>query len=98
MSNRNMINGNLVGFGMFVIAGILIAIGSFVLKLPDRPVMIAGGVLLMMIDMTVRLTKTKNDGWMWRKESGGVLLFMPVWIFGSIVLFVNLVYLILGER
>lgn len=93
-----MINGNLTGFGMFIIAGVLIAIGSFVLKLPDRPVMIAGGGLLMIVDLVVRLAKAKNDGWMWRKEFGGVLLFMPVWIFGFVVLFVNLVYLLLGKR
>ena len=33
-----MINGNLIGFGMFVVAAVLIAAGKFVLKLPDAPV------------------------------------------------------------
>jgi len=73
-----MINGNLVGFGMFVLAAVVIVIGSLLLKLPNAQIMIAAGAVLIVIDMALRLTKMKNAGWIWRKEFGGYLFFAPV--------------------
>lgn len=93
-----MINGNLVGFGMFVIAAVLIAIGSLVLKLPDAPVMIGAGVLLIVVDLALRLTKVKNTGWIWRKEFGGFLFFIPVWIFGIAVIALNVVNIFVAKK
>lgn len=93
-----MINGNLVGFGMFVVAAVLIAIGSLVLKLPDAPVMIGAGVLLIVVDMALRLTKMKNAGWIWRKEFGGFLFFIPVWIFGIAVIALNVINIFAGKK
>lgn len=81
--------GNLAGFGMFVLAAIVIAVGYFALKLPDSVVMMAGGAVLILIDMILRFLKRANQGWFWRKEFGGYLFFAPVWIFGIIVVIVN---------
>ena len=84
-----MANGNLIGFGMFILAAIVIALGYFVLKLPDALVMISGGAVLLLADMISRLLKRANQGWIWRKEFGGYLFFAPVWVFGIIVIAVN---------
>jgi hypothetical protein len=93
-----MINGNLVGFGMFVFAAVIIGIGSLLLKLPNAPVMIAAGAVLIAIDMVLRMTKMKNTGWIWRKEFGGYLFFAPVWIFGIIVVAANVIQLFAGKK
>jgi len=83
---------------MFVIAAVLIAIGSLVLKLPDAPVMIAAGVLLIIVDMALRLTTMKNKGWIWSKDFGGFLFFIPVWAFGIAVIVLNLINLFAGKK
>lgn len=90
--------GNLIGLGMFVIAAIVIAVGYFVLKLPDSIVMIIGGAVLILIDMILRLLKRENQGWIWRKEFGGYLFFAPVWVFGVIVIAVNAVNFFVNKR
>ena len=86
-----MIQGNLIGFGMFVIAGIVIAIGHFLLKLPDIAVMISGGIALIVVDLFLRLMKKNNQGWLMGKNFGGYLFFAPVWIFGMIVIGINVI-------
>ena len=86
-----MIQGNLIGFGMFVIAGIVIAIGHFLLKLPDIAVMISGGIALIVVDLFLRLMKKNNQGWLMGKNFGGYLFFAPVWIFGIIVIGINVI-------
>jgi hypothetical protein len=91
-------NGNLVGFGMFVFAAVIIAIGSLVLRLPNAPVMIAAGAVLIAVDMVLRLINRKNPGWIWQSKFGGYLFFAPVWIFGIIVVAANLIQLYAGKR
>ena len=86
-----MIQGNLIGFGMFVIAGIVIAISYFLLKLPDIAVMISGGIALIVVDLFLRLMKKNNQGWLMGKNFGGYLFFAPVWIFGIIVIGINVI-------
>ncbi len=90
--------GNLIGFGMFVVAAIVIAVGYFVLKLPNSIVMITGGAVLVLIDIILRFLKRGNQGWIWRKEFGGYLFFAPVWIFGSLVIVVNAVNYFANKR
>ncbi len=84
-----MIQGNLIGFGMFVIAGIAVAISHFLLKLPNIAVMIGAGVTLIIVDMILRLMKKNEKGWLMSKNFGGYLFFAPVWIFGIIVIGIN---------
>ncbi len=86
-----MIQGNLIGFGMFIFAGIVIAIGHFLLKLPDIAVMIGGGIALIVVDLVLRLLKKNNQGWLMGKNFGGYLFFAPVWIFGIIVIGINVI-------
>lgn len=76
---------------MFIIAGIIIAIGHFVFKLPDLFVMIVGGITLIIVDMILRLIKKNEKGWLMGKTFGGYLFFAPVWIFGIIVIFINII-------
>lgn len=76
---------------MFIAAAVLIAIGSLLLKLPDAPVMIGAGALLVVTDLIVRSIYKKGAGWLWRQTSGGYLVFMPVWIFGLAVIALNVI-------
>jgi hypothetical protein len=86
-----MIQGNLIGFGMFVIAGIVVAIGFFLLRLPDPAVMISAGITLIVVDLIARLVKKNEKGWLTGKNFGGYLFFAPVWIFGIIVIGINII-------
>jgi hypothetical protein len=86
-----LIQGNLIGFGMFIIAGIIVVIGHFLLQLPDVFVMIGGGIALIVIDLIARLLKKNEQGWLMGKNFGGYLYFAPVWIFGIIVIAINLI-------
>lgn len=95
------ISGNLIGFAMFIIAGVMVAIGSLVLKLPDSPVMIAAGAMLIAIDLGLRLLRRKDDqarGWAWQKETGGYLFFIPVWAFGIAVVALNVLNLFVSKK
>lgn len=84
------IQGNLIGFGMFIACGVIALIG-FLLKLPNAPVMITIGVALILIDLILRATKRNNKGWLTGKAFGGYLFFAPVWIFGIIVIAINII-------
>jgi len=92
-----MIQGNLIGFGMFIIAAIVIALGYFVFKLPDAAVMIGGGLALIVIDLIARLIKKNNQGWLMGKNFGGYLFFAPVWIFGIIVIVINVINFLVNK-
>lgn len=92
-----MINGNLIGFGMFVIGAIVAAIGGFVLKLPNAQVMIAVGITLILVDFLFRFLSRKNKGWLWHKEFGGYAIFLPVWILGIAVIVINIVNILIEK-
>lgn len=86
-----MIQGNLLGFAMFVFAGIFVAIGAFVLKQPDWIVMITAGVVLIIADLVLRFWQRDRKGWLMAKNLGGYLYFIPVWSFGLIVVLINFI-------
>jgi hypothetical protein len=85
------IQGNLRGFGIFIISGAVVAISYFLLKLPDFAVMISGAVTLIVVDLILRLMKKNEKGWLMGKNFGGYLYFAPVWIFGIIVIIINVI-------
>lgn len=86
-----MLSGNLVGLLLFVAAASVVAIGYFILKLPDEVTMISAGLTLVVIDLVVRFFKRPLTGWLTKKEYGGFLLVAPAWVFGAIVIVVNVV-------
>lgn len=86
-----MIQGNLLGLAMFVFAGIFVAVGAFVLKFPDWIVMITAGLVLTVTDFIFRALQNKEKGWLTAKNIGGYLYFIPVWIFGIVVVGINLI-------
>lgn len=88
-----MLNGNLVGLGMFVIAAVVVSIGSLVLKLPDTPVMIAAGLTVILLDLGLRLRSISQKGWLTNSQHGGYLVFAPAWVFGVIVIVANVIKL-----
>jgi hypothetical protein len=86
-----MMNGNLVGFGMVVLSALLIALPGYLLKLPNAPVMIGVGALLVAADLMIRVLRRSRERWLFSSLTGGYLFFIPVWIFGVVVIVVNLI-------
>jgi hypothetical protein len=82
---------NLLGAGLFVIAGISILITKFIFKLPDPIVMIIAGLVLIILDAATRLKSRPNPGWAYKKELGGYFFFFPAWALGVIVVIANLI-------
>ncbi|MBS1797216.1 MAG: hypothetical protein JSS81_25545 [Acidobacteria bacterium] len=93
------IHGNLIGFGMFIASGAVVLVGHFVFKLPDVVVLIATGFALIALDLGLRLWQSKNGkGWLMGKNFGGYLYFAPVWIFGIIVIGINVVNYFVNKK
>ena len=92
------VQGNLVGFGMFIVGGVIAAIGSLVLRLPNAPVMITIGLALIVIDLVLRFVNRNRQGWLTQKQYGGYLFFAPVWVFGIIVVLANVINLFANPR
>ena len=86
-----LIQGNILGFVMFVFAGIFVTVGAFVLKFPDWIVMITAGLVLTITDFVFRVLQRNQEGFLFAKNIGGYLYFIPVWIFGFVVVAINLI-------
>lgn len=86
-----VMNGNLFGFGMVVLSALLIALPGYLLKLPNAAVMIGVGALLVAADTVIRLMNRGKERWLFNSETGGYLFFVPVWIFGIVVIIANLI-------
>jgi hypothetical protein len=86
-----MIQGNLLGFLMFIVASVFVAVGYFVLKLPDWIIMTTTGLILAATDLVFRLLKNAQKGWLYKKELGGYLYFIPAWTFGIAVVLINII-------
>jgi len=86
-----VIQGNVLGLAMFVLAAIFVAIGSFVLKLPDWTVMITAGGVLTVADLIFRVLQRRSSDWLMAKNPGGYLYFVPVWLFGLVVVVINII-------
>ena len=84
------VRGNGLGLVMFVIGGIVAAIGGFVLKARDFQVMIAVGAVLVVIDAVVRIANRSRPKWIFAKDAGGYFFFVPVWVLGLFAIVLNL--------
>lgn len=76
---------------MFIFSAIFVAIGTLLLKLPDWIVMITAGVVLIVTDFIFRVLQKKQANWLMAKNLGGYLYFIPVWIFGLVVIVINII-------
>jgi hypothetical protein len=85
------IKGNMLGILMVCICALPAFVGGFLFKLPDPIVMGFVGITLIAMDMTLRITNRKQTGWLMKKELGGYLYFIPVWIFGIFVVILNII-------
>jgi uncharacterized membrane protein len=92
-----MIIGNLIGFLMFVIAGIVVAISHFLLKLSDPLTMGLAGLALFVLDFAFRLVRKQDSRWFYANNQGGNLFFLPAWGIGAIVIIANIVRLGIGK-
>jgi phosphate/sulfate permease len=86
-----MINGNLVGFGMLILSALLIALPGYLLRWPNAVTMSGVGVLLIAADLILRMRNKGQRKWLTGDQTGGYLFFIPVWIFGIAMIFLNIV-------
>ena len=86
-----IVNGNLIGFAMLIVSALVFVLPAYLLKLPNAPVMIGVGILLIALDLAVRLTVRGKERWLMGNRTGGYLFFIPVWIFGITVIIINVV-------
>lgn len=86
-----MIQGNLLGFFMFIFSGVFVGLGYYILKFPDWIVLITAGLILTATDLIFRVLKKEQNGWLYKKEFGGYLYFIPVWAFGVVVVIINII-------
>jgi len=85
-----MIRGNILGLIMMVVVSPIAFIGSFLLKLNDPITMTFVGCGLVILDLIFRSRYLHSVGWLTKKEFGGSLFFLPVWLFGIFVIIINL--------
>jgi len=86
-----LINGNLVGLAMVVLSALIVALPGYLFRLPNAPLMIGVGAVLIAADLILRLVKRTDAKWLMSSRTGGYLFFIPVWIFGIAVMIVNLI-------
>lgn len=86
-----MIQGNLLGLGMFVFAGIFVAIGGFIFKLPDVLVMCFAGFVVTLSDLAFRFFRKGEGSRFFGKNTGGYVFFIPAWIAGISVIAINII-------
>jgi hypothetical protein len=85
-----MIQGNILGLMMFVFAGIFVAIGAFLLKLPDVIVMCFAGLVILACDLLFRFFSKREGSRFFAKQTGGYLFFIPAWVAGLAVITINI--------
>ena len=85
------IRGNALGLAMVVVTALIVALGSFVFKLPDAVVMISVGVALIAMDVLIRLRARPAEGWLTKSQFGGYFFFFPVWGVGVLMIIANVV-------
>ncbi|MBL8120631.1 MAG: hypothetical protein JNJ78_24120 [Anaerolineae bacterium] len=89
-----MVNGNLLGLFMFIVCGSIALVGGLFLRLPDPVIMISIGLALICMDLIIRLRNRLQDRWLFGKQTGGYLFFIPTWIMGIIVIIINIINII----
>lgn len=76
---------------MVVLSAVLVALPGYMFKLPDAATMIGVGVVLIAANLALRLALRGREKWLMSQQTGGFLFFIPVWIFGTAVIVLNLV-------
>jgi hypothetical protein len=88
------IRSNGWGLVLFVLGGVIAGVESFILKIADAPVLMSVGLALMVGDLIIRTRSTarlrSQPGWLWARQAGGHLFFVPMWVLGVIVFVANL--------
>ena len=84
------IRSNSWGLAMFVVGGLIAGAGSFILKIDDAPVLMSVGASLIMMDVIIRVRSRNQPGWLLRRQYGGYLFYVPMWLIGSMVFAANL--------
>lgn len=55
-------------------------------------------VLLIAADIILRMRSKEKEKWLMGQQTGGYLFFIPVWIFGIVVVVANTANFFLGKR
>ena len=85
------IRTNSWGLALFVVGGLIAGVGSFILKIADAPVLMSVGAALIVTDVIIRARFRHQPGWLFNRQCGGYLFYIPMWIIGVIVFAANLI-------
>lgn len=83
---------------MVVLSALLIALPGYLLKWPNAATMCGVGILLIAADIILRMRSKGKEKWLMSHQTGGYLFFIPVWIFGIVVVVANIVNALVGKR
>lgn len=90
-----MLRGNGLGLLMVVVSALVALVGGLLLRLPDPVVMGAVGITVLMMDLVVRLRGRSRaqpqSAWLTGKTTGGYLFFIPAWLFGIVIILINVI-------
>jgi hypothetical protein len=81
---------NTLGTALIIVAGFLVSVGHFLLRLPDSFVITVGGSVLILVDLVVRLKNRDQGEWVLSAEAGGNFLLVPVWFLGAVLITLQL--------
>ncbi len=85
------IRSNGWGLALFVLGGVIAGVGSFVLKIADAPVLMSVGAALIVADVIIRARFRSRPGWLFQRQYGGYLFYIPMWIVGVVVFAANMI-------
>jgi len=80
------IRSNALGLVMFVMGGVIAALGLFVFKLGDAVIMLAIGTAVIAADLIIRWQFRTATGWLTNREFGGYFFFAPMWVIGIVAI------------
>ncbi len=86
-----MIRGNGWGIAIVVVGGLLGGMSSYFLKLKDPQALIILGTAWVLMDLIVRLRFRYQPRWLLNRQAGGFLWYIPIWVFGLVILVVNMI-------
>lgn len=84
-----MIRGNGWGIAMIVIGGLSGGMSNYFFKFTDHQALIILGVTWVILDVALRARRRYQSRWLFSRQAGGFIWYIPVWAFGLVILVIN---------
>ncbi len=84
-----MIRGNGWGIAMTVTGGLVGGMSSYFLKLTDPQALMLLGAAWILFDGGLRVSRRRHTRWLFSRQTGGWLWYVPVWVIGLVILLIS---------